>query len=391
MTECRAALPGELDELLAVMCDAFGLPFGPAREIFYRDPYFDPKQKRVLVSDGQVLSCLTIIQAPIRVGEAVILAAGIAGLATRREHRGNGHATRLLQETLEHLEGEGCGFCGLFPFSRAFYERFGFRTIGRQFTLRAPATAFRSEHAHRHVRSCLPADLSALDRLFTADDGTITGHVVRDTKRWRYILDHVAIRLAYAPRAVEGYAFAEANGQIMRVLELHASEPKGRRALLAALASVEGVKTVEICAPSSGLLLECLPSECPLEEARLGIAEGPMFRIVRFEKALEECLANFHALREPLSLRCLSPDNAADRSFTIVPAKEAPVISPESANPRLRLEAGPETWVRLLLGDLSGEEALAIGNLRAFSRKAATMAEALLPSRSFSIPPADHF
>ena len=41
MTEIRAPRPEELDDMLAVMCEAFRLPFASARAPFYHDPYFD--------------------------------------------------------------------------------------------------------------------------------------------------------------------------------------------------------------------------------------------------------------------------------------------------------------------------------------------------------------
>ena len=48
MLEIRSPRPDELDPMLALMCGAFGLPFNPAREVFYKDPYFDVNRKRVL-------------------------------------------------------------------------------------------------------------------------------------------------------------------------------------------------------------------------------------------------------------------------------------------------------------------------------------------------------
>ena len=115
MTESRAVRSEELDSMLSLMCDAFGLPFGPARELFYKDPYFDIDRKRVLVIDGEIASCLTIVEAPLWIGRAVVNVAGIAGVATAPAHRRKGYAARLLVETLPAIREMGCPFAATAP------------------------------------------------------------------------------------------------------------------------------------------------------------------------------------------------------------------------------------------------------------------------------------
>src|SRR5205814_7177509 len=98
MTEIRAPRTDELDDLLALMCEAFRLPYSSARGPFYQDPFFDLQNKRVLVEEGVVASCLTLVPRTIWIGKAAVSVAGVADLSTLQSHRGRGLATELLKD-----------------------------------------------------------------------------------------------------------------------------------------------------------------------------------------------------------------------------------------------------------------------------------------------------
>src|SRR5262245_33634849 len=125
MIEIRAVRSDELEVMLAVMCEAFALPFTPARDIFLHDPYFDLDKKRVLVLDGDVISCLTIVDTTMWIGNARVRVAGIANVATRQSHRGKGYASQLLCGTIPSLYERGYGLSALLPYSYEFYRRLG--------------------------------------------------------------------------------------------------------------------------------------------------------------------------------------------------------------------------------------------------------------------------
>src|SRR5438128_953957 len=104
MIEIRAPRDEELDDMLALMCEAFRLPFASARGPFYQDPFFNIENKRVLVEDNIVASCLTIVPRTIWIGSAKVNVAGIADLSTLQSHRGRGLATQLLQDTIQTMD-----------------------------------------------------------------------------------------------------------------------------------------------------------------------------------------------------------------------------------------------------------------------------------------------
>src|SRR5690348_17013176 len=97
----RAATIGETEQFLDVFCAAFRLDRDAARPLFSRDPFFDLNLKRICivpVDNGPetIVSCLTVVPADLRVGNAVVRMAGIAGVATRPEYRRRGYAGGLL-------------------------------------------------------------------------------------------------------------------------------------------------------------------------------------------------------------------------------------------------------------------------------------------------------
>src|SRR5437660_10709598 len=115
--ETGEAQRDELDSMLALMCAAFSLPFAPAREVFYADPYFDIPNKRVLRVGGRIVSCLTVVETVCRLGAGTACIGGIAGVATRETERRRGYAGRLLTETLHLFQERGYALSALFPFS----------------------------------------------------------------------------------------------------------------------------------------------------------------------------------------------------------------------------------------------------------------------------------
>ena len=94
---------------------------------FFRVAY-SPDRCRYLEKNGKIISALYWFDCEYEGGKL----AYIYAVATHPEHRGKGLATRLLQETHDHLKALGYAgtvlkpASGLFP----FYERLGYQTCG---------------------------------------------------------------------------------------------------------------------------------------------------------------------------------------------------------------------------------------------------------------------
>src|SRR5579862_183349 len=244
--DIRAVRTDELDQMLAIMCEAFGLPYAAARDLFFKDPYFDIVRKRVLVCGEEVVSCLTIVDADLWIGNAAIRVGGIAGVATRASHRRRGFASRLLTSTLPVMRELGCPLSGLFPYEFEFYRRLGWERCGTQYRLVTTPRALPHFTEARYVRAAASGDRAQIEALYNSASRHRSGRWLRDARRWDYLRIHVKHTVVYRRDAVEGYAFYETResgaSQVMRILEIVASTSAAARGLIGYLAESDSAE-----------------------------------------------------------------------------------------------------------------------------------------------------
>ena len=409
--------PHELDPMLRLMCEAFGLPWGPAREIFYGDPYFELRNKRVLRVAGRLTSCLTIVETQCWLGSGVIRLAGIAGVATRPECRRQGYAGRLLSETVRTLDERGFALSALFPFSYDYYRKFGWECSGVTHRSLISPMRLREYPERSRVRLVRSEDIPHLERLFNTFSKGRTLHCLRDTKRWKYLLDHVKHRVVYAPdrRRVEGYLLYEHRpGRIesiapairtpptLRVLELYAATPEARRGLIGHLAEQNNVGSIEYSTTLERLadtgLLE--PVETGSADEAMGSIEilpSVMARVISLRRCLEGLREEWGNYTGSPCFLCRDPlaPNGASAALMAGAGYGAPALREVSLSEALRhkdrLEGDARAWAQVIVGHLSGGDACASGLLTASTPRVRDDAERLFPKRSPFVPAPDAF
>lgn len=411
MIHCRAVKSDELDQMLSLMCDAFGLPFAPARELFYKDPYYDANKKRVLIVDGAVASCLTIVDAPMWIGKAPIDVAGIAGVATAPEHRSKGCAAKLLVDTLPAIRELGCPFAALFPFSYDYYRKLGWERVGNQSVARVTRSSLPAYSEARYVRTAHPSDKKAIAQLYKISTMQKSGRWIRDDRRWNYLVEHVKSQVVYKRGDVGGYALYETRDEqdgtrTARILEMFASSEDARRGLLGFFAQLLDIRDVS-CAAS----LEDLAAGGYLAQAETGGGDGPslsiepgvMFRIVDLPSALTTLAPNFEGWRGELVLTMTDPHVPKDwpRGARMIGSSDGIHVEALASGDRLlssrrRIDGDVRAWTQTLTGFYSLADALSLNRLHAFRPDAAESAQAgspqeLFPRRDLFVPPADHF
>src|SRR5947209_7631475 len=129
--EIRAATRAELDQVVAVRGRAFKISRSQWPS---PDEISDAELERirVVIVDGKVVSCLTIIPATIQIGSARVAMGGIGNVSTLPEAQNRGYATALIKDTLQVLRAWGLCTSVLFPFSFTFYRKFGYELGGNQ-------------------------------------------------------------------------------------------------------------------------------------------------------------------------------------------------------------------------------------------------------------------
>ena len=127
---------------------------------------FSPDRCRCMEENGQIISALYWFDCSYDGGKL----AYIYAVATHPEHRGKGLASRLLEETHDHLKAQGYAGCvlkpaeGLFP----YYARLGYVTSG---FVRRFAAETGSKPAQ--IRELSPAEYSRLRREYLPEDGIV--------------------------------------------------------------------------------------------------------------------------------------------------------------------------------------------------------------------------
>lgn len=398
--EVRSAQSGDLDDFLAVLCEAFGLPNGPARRLFYDDPYFDINLKRVLVVDGRVVSCLTIVPVEMRVGAAVVRMGGIAGVATLESDRGRGYGTQIVQETVADLSRMGFAVAGLMAAEQGFYDRMGWDGCGGAYRLRVPRAQLPPYRDADLVRDGTPADGLALARLHAPVWAARTGAFRRDHARWKYILRQVRICAVYErDGVVGGYLLGDVGndpdlGRRLHAMEILAADDAARRGLVGYLARQVDVDVVEYSAGWEEIGLSGLASFLPVPAAEPPVVSpvpGLMVRLTDFAGAIASIAPNLAGVRGVFQLAADDPHGEASGVVTLSGERDGVRVTvgagASGRNDVWGLAAG---WAGLLIGGRSLEDCLARGLLQAQPAAAAALAP-LFPLRVPSVSPPDYF
>ena len=302
MTEIRTPYESDLDAMIDVMAQAFGLPFEPAKEIFYADPYFDIRRKQVLVEDGQVISCYSIVDSPLVIGKVVVPFAGIAGIATLPSHQGMGYARKLLSTLPETCKQLGYGFAGLFTDEPALYEKFGFALTGTQKQLIvSPTNVIVADTSN--VRISVLADRPALRQMHAEAMNRRSGQRIRDNARWDYIEQWIQNRIVWDDGEVQGYALYElhktqSGGELLTIVELVAQSAEARQGLVSFLAHLPNVEAITYTGTETEIersgLINAQGNEHD-EQLCINELPGLMVRIVDLNAAVKSICGNWNA------------------------------------------------------------------------------------------------
>ncbi|MDQ3037109.1 MAG: GNAT family N-acetyltransferase, partial [Myxococcota bacterium] len=90
--------------------------------------WFELSTPFVRAEGARAVSVVGVIEMPLRVAGADVIAAGIHGVCTRPAHRGHGHFRAAMEEALRFADSFA-SVALLWTEQPAIYERFGFRRV----------------------------------------------------------------------------------------------------------------------------------------------------------------------------------------------------------------------------------------------------------------------
>lgn len=143
---------------------------------------YEEHPKYVLCDGDEPVSRVVIVERDIRLGDAVVRSAGLAGVWTDPERRREGLARRCLTEALADLTAAGrCPISLLFGI-HSFYHRFGYATLGAETTFRVETADLPDDG--QAGRALTDADWPVVAQLYRRHALHRTGAVVRPDD-WR--------------------------------------------------------------------------------------------------------------------------------------------------------------------------------------------------------------
>ena len=139
--------------------------------------------------DGELIAVADCIDYQMRFEGRAVPMCGIAGVGTLPEYRRLGAVKEIMGILLRHSRSRGQIFSYLFPFSFAFYGRFGYGHGCRRLRVDVPISAFRALKETGKVKRYEAADLPAVQVIYGQYVEKVNGAVVRSEGIWRSMLD----------------------------------------------------------------------------------------------------------------------------------------------------------------------------------------------------------
>src|SRR2546421_6453380 len=104
---------------------------------------------------GRLQASMRILPFEMFFGEERRPCGGIAGVACEPAARGRGYAGALLDRSLELMRERGQYLSSLWPFSFAYYRKFGWEWVGPGMEYKVPLDLLPPEAESKHVESLL--------------------------------------------------------------------------------------------------------------------------------------------------------------------------------------------------------------------------------------------
>ncbi len=136
--------------------------------------------------DGGLVSVVHMLPFTIRVQGTDLPTAFIAGAATARDRRGEGHMRTLLFESLKLMRDRGILMTHLYPFKHSFYENFGWATYSYIYK-----KTLTQADAHAAADVVETDNAAVLRPLYEAMMDEFDGYIVRGAREWRWRLEEL--------------------------------------------------------------------------------------------------------------------------------------------------------------------------------------------------------
>lgn len=235
----RSITENETEGFLNILCLVFNLYKDSAKQIFYKDPFFDLSHKLACFENDTMVSCLTIIPSGLRIGSANVPIGGIAGVATLPEYRRKGYAGNLLSYAVsKQCPNLGYYLTALHAVDDFLYKQHGFitSTISHYCRFSSKTLPAYSEYSLiRDINKDDPADYMGMNSLYNKHILEDNNGALRTDGRWHIIYNILPNRklvVCKEQQRITGYAHMEHTKHSLIIHEMIADTETAVRALL---------------------------------------------------------------------------------------------------------------------------------------------------------------
>lgn len=240
------------------------------------------------MDEEQIAAKLHLIPLSVFLNGKELTMGGVSSVATWPEYRRKGLVKQLLKHSLEYMRTHGQTVSYLYPFSFAYYRKYGWELAFNDKEYTIPIERF-SKHFETtgYVRRTEP-DIPLLNSIYTAYAKTFNGMLARDEKWWedRILNKDVHTAIAYNEHdEPSGYILFSVKKEVFNVVDIAFTSMKGRKTLLMFIANHDSmVEKVKMTVPENDNLA------LMLDEPRFEQKENPYFmaRIVDVHAFLKQ-------------------------------------------------------------------------------------------------------
>ncbi|HZI14287.1 MAG TPA: GNAT family N-acetyltransferase [Myxococcus sp.] len=166
---------------------------------------------RVLREKGQVAASLVSIPMGQWFGGRSVPMVGVGSVGVSPVHRGQGTATRLMQQLLREARASGAPLSTLYPATQPLYRRVGYEHAGARYEIRAQVPALVLGERSLSLRAIEPGDEAALTACYQRLARTRPGWLDRGSLLWGRVRnprgDTAYGYLVEGSSGVEGYLY----------------------------------------------------------------------------------------------------------------------------------------------------------------------------------------
>ena len=165
----RVMRPEDKDMMELIQSVAFESPWEPPKPESEPESEPDPMVWWMCGEGETAHSCLGVLPIRARFDGRIVELGGIGGVASLPQYRRKGGIRALMNAVLRDMYERGFVFSGLYPFSRAYYKKFGYTDGGTAMTWTIPFSAFDLPDMGGSCEMLMPGgDLTALKEVYAA-------------------------------------------------------------------------------------------------------------------------------------------------------------------------------------------------------------------------------